>query len=164
MPLVRFASVLALTLCSCGAPQPAPSESLQPVSIVISPAPASSPPSALRAPRDAAAPPAAPLLSCESVIQSHLEETAGTSSGPDLSAGAYGAVLNQGSYVAACKAPAELTVRVCAAIRQGRAVGVTVRTEPRDEQVEGCIDAPVRAMAFPSSQRLDVTRTVFQGQ
>jgi hypothetical protein len=76
----------------------------------------------------------------------------------------HGTVLNAGTYVVACGTPATVTVNICAAIRRGRAVGVTVTTTPGDERIAACIGHAVQGLSFPSSPRLDVASTVFTAQ
>ena len=48
----------------------------------------------------------------------------------DLTAGQFAGVLNNGSYIVACGTPRSMHVNVCAAVQNGRAVGVTVTTDP----------------------------------
>ena len=81
---------------------------------------------------------------------------------PDLTAGAYAAVLNRGTYLNACGVPGNMSVSVCAAVQNGRAVGVTVTTKPRNRGIASCVAAAVRGMAYPSHPRLDVARTHFK--
>lgn len=82
----------------------------------------------------------------------------------DVSAGAYGAVLNKGTYLNACGVPSSMAVTICAAVRDGRAVGITVTTTPGDEAIGGCVARAVQALSFPSSPLLDITRTTFAVQ
>jgi eukaryotic-like serine/threonine-protein kinase len=76
----------------------------------------------------------------------------------------YGAILNRGDYLDACKSPPSVAVRVCAAIRAGHAVAVTVTTTPGVEALSTCIGKAVQAIQFPSSAGLDVASTVFEAQ
>lgn len=104
--------------------------------------------------------------SCEGAAARYNEEykIGGNNGAPDLTAGQYGAVLNRGSYLNACGVPPSMSVNVCAAVQNGRAVGVTVTTDPPNPGVSSCIAGQVRSMGFPSHPRLDVTRTTFAGQ
>jgi hypothetical protein len=77
---------------------------------------------------------------------------------------AYGAVLNGGAYLDACKSPPSAGVKVCAAVKDGRAVGVTVVLSPGEEAVAACIAQKVHELAFPAYPRLDVTNTSFAAQ
>jgi hypothetical protein len=101
--------------------------------------------------------------SCESAQAAYVEEM--TMGGPkgqaDLTAGQYGAVLNRGSYFGHCGVPDSMGISICAAVQNGRAVGVTVVTKPRDPRVQSCIAAGVRGLSFPSNPKLDVSRTNF---
>jgi len=101
--------------------------------------------------------------SCESAQAAYVEEM--TMGGPkgqaDLTAGQYGAVLNRGSYFGHCGVPDSMGISICAAVQNGRAVGVTVITKPRDPHIQSCIAAGVRGLSFPSNPKLDVSRTNF---
>lgn len=104
--------------------------------------------------------------SCEGAAAKYSEEykMGGNNGPPDLTAGQYGAVLNRGSYLNACGVPSNMAVNVCAAVQNGRAVGVTVTTDPPSPGVASCVAGQVRSMAFPAHPRLDVTRTTFAAQ
>ena len=102
--------------------------------------------------------------SCEAAIARYTEEyKIGGSGAPDLTAGAYGNVLNRGSYLNACNVPSNMAVNICAAVQNGRAIGVTVSTSPSNPGVSSCVAGQVRALPFPSHPRLDVARTTFAG-
>ena len=81
---------------------------------------------------------------------------------PDLTAGRYGAVLNRGSYLAACSVPHTTSVQVCAAVINGAATGVSVTLDPPDETAAECVAEAVRGMSFPSHPKLDIATTVFK--
>jgi len=57
--------------------------------------------------------------------------------------------------------PDSMKLNICAAVQNGRAVGVTVVTTPRNGRIASCVAAGVRRLSFPSHPKLDVTRTVF---
>jgi hypothetical protein len=103
-------------------------------------------------------------MSCEEAMNTYVTELKMAGNKPDISAGAYGSSLNSGGYVIACGAPMSMTVNICAAIQNGRAVGVTVTTDPPNPGIASCISGRIRGMGFPSGGALDVTRTVFKGQ
>jgi hypothetical protein len=46
-------------------------------------------------------------------------------------------------------------------VQNGRAVGVTVSTDPPNGAIAGCIASAVRRMGFPSNPKLDVATTRF---
>jgi hypothetical protein len=102
-------------------------------------------------------------MSCESAQAAYVEEmnVGGPRGQADITAGQYGSVLNRGSYFGHCGVPESMGVNICAAVQNGRAVGVTVVTRPRDRRTESCVAASVRGLSFPSNPKLDVTRTQF---
>jgi hypothetical protein len=99
-------------------------------------------------------------MSCEGARAKYIEDY-DKAAPPDLSAGAYGAVLNKGTYLNSCGVPSNMTVNICAAVQNGRAVGVTVTTSPPNKGISSCISGAVRGLPFPSHPRLDVTNTTF---
>jgi len=103
-------------------------------------------------------------MSCEAARNAYVETWnmgGGDKKVPaDLTAGAYGGVLNNGSYFAHCGVPDNVSVTICAAVQNGHAVGVSVYTKPNHPS-RGCIAAAVRRLGFPSHPRLDVTTTTF---
>lgn len=103
-------------------------------------------------------------MSCEAAIAAYNEQWAmdGNRGPRDISAEQYGAVLNSGAYFGHCGVPSSMGVSICAAVQDGRAVGVTVTTSPRSNEVRRCIASAVRGLAFPSHPRMDVTTTVFK--
>jgi len=104
-------------------------------------------------------------MSCEAAQAAYMEEMRmGEKGRPDLTVGQLGAVLNTGSYLNSCGVPSSMSVNVCAAIQNGRAVGVTVTTKPRDGGKSSCIASQIRRLSFPSNPKLDVTRTSFAAQ
>jgi hypothetical protein len=102
-------------------------------------------------------------MSCEAAQARYVEEykMGGSDTPPDLTAGAYGAVLNRGGYLNACGVPSNMDVNICAAVQNGRAVGVTVTTNPSNAGIASCVAQQVRQLPFPSHPRLDVARTTF---
>src|SRR5664279_652683 len=68
--------------------------------------------------------------SCEAAIKAYVDEYDARkkkAEPPDLEANDYGQVLNHGSYLNDCDAPRDMTVDVCVAVQNGKAVGVTVK-------------------------------------
>ncbi len=102
-------------------------------------------------------------MSCEAARDKYVEEIriGGGNAQADLTAGQFGSVLNSGSYVVACGTPQSMHVTVCAAVQNGRAVGVTVSTDPPSPGVASCIAGAVRRMSFPSNPKLDIATTRF---
>ncbi|MCH2111049.1 MAG: hypothetical protein MK135_17155 [Polyangiaceae bacterium] len=102
-------------------------------------------------------------MRCAQAQKTYVEEmTIGAKRAkPDLTAGQFSGVLANGQYLNACGVPSSMGVNICAAIQNGRAVGVTVTTQPKSPSVQSCLTAKVRAMRFPSHSKLDITRTTF---
>jgi hypothetical protein len=80
---------------------------------------------------------------------------------PDLKAEDFAAVLNNGSYMNPCDVPSTSKVRICAAVQNGRAVGVTVLLDPPSTDIEICVAGQVRQLPFPSNAKLDVVNVSF---
>jgi hypothetical protein len=80
---------------------------------------------------------------------------------PDLTRDAFAGVLEHGAYLTRCAIPPRTALEVCAAVRDGAVVGVTVTTEPRDAAINACVRRAVTALRFPRSSQLDITRTRF---
>jgi hypothetical protein len=104
--------------------------------------------------------------SCEAAMDAYNEEKVMGAKGgqTDLTAGQFGRVLNGGGYFSHCGVPNSMAVNICAAVQNGRAVGVTVSTQPHDPKKVACITGAVRGISFPSHPKLDVTRTRFASQ
>ena len=100
--------------------------------------------------------------SCEAAQGAYVEEMKiGQRGQADITAGQYGAILNSGSYFGGCGVPSSMGLNICAAVQNGRAVGVTVTTSPPNPRIASCVNASVRRLNFPSHPKLDVTRTTF---
>jgi hypothetical protein len=75
---------------------------------------------------------------------------------PDLTDAQLAAPMsNVGSFLTVCGTPDGTEVTVHVAIKLGRAVGVTVTTNPPNKTVAACVDKLVRKLAWPSSPKLD---------
>jgi hypothetical protein len=57
--------------------------------------------------------------------------------------------------------PSSTKVNICAAIQNGRAVGVTVSMDPPNPGAVSCVAGRVRGLSFPANPKLDVTTTSF---
>jgi hypothetical protein len=102
-------------------------------------------------------------LSCEGAQAKYSEEMKiGEKGAPDLTQGQFSAVLGKGSYLNSCGVPSATEVSICAAVQNGRAVGVTVSMNPPNPGQASCVAGQVRALSFPSNPKLDVARTTFK--
>jgi len=85
----------------------------------------------------------------------------GAKDGPDLTDAQLSAPMSDASFIDECDAPDDMEVTVKVAIKMGRAVGVTVRTQPPSADVAGCIDHHVRGLSWPSSPKMDSFITTY---
>jgi len=65
------------------------------------------------------------------------------------------------SFLGDCNVPDAMHVTVKVAIRGGRAVGVSVYTNPPNGQIAGCIDRQVRNLAWPVNGKMDEFVTTY---
>lgn len=112
---------------------------------------------------DSAAPALPVGSSCEAAIARNNEEIRiGAARGAaDLTRNAYASILENGRYLAGCSVPDRTVFEVCAAVQGGRAVGITVVSNPSNARLNACVRRAVSHLKFPESARLDVTRTRF---
>jgi hypothetical protein len=117
---------------------------------------------------DAVAPPeSAPapvaVSSCEAAIARNNEQlTIGAARGPaDITREAYASILQNGRYLAACSIPDRTVFEICAAVKDGRAVGITITSNPASPALNACVRSAVARLKFPQNSRLDVTHTRF---
>lgn len=101
--------------------------------------------------------------SCEAAVARNNEqyEIGGPRGPADITRGAYASILENGRYLAGCSLPAKTVFEICAAVKGGRAVGVTVSSNPPSTALNACVRRAVSRLRFPESPRLDVTRTRF---
>lgn len=103
-------------------------------------------------------------MSCEAAQAAYVEEIKMSGSGQaDITRGQYAGIMNNGAYLNRCGVPSNVGVSICAAVQNGRAVGVTVSTTPNHPS-RSCISSQVRGMSFPSHPKLDVVRVNFAAQ
>ena len=120
-------------------PEPAPPlarEQPAPVEREISEAPPEQRP--LRRPdRSDDPPPRSSLPSCEAAAESAQQtiDFRGARGAPDLTRGALAAVLENGAYLNGCAIPARTAIEICAAVQDGKVVGVSVRAQPQDSAI-----------------------------
>jgi hypothetical protein len=102
-------------------------------------------------------------MSYEAVLNSNNEQiTMGQAAGaPDLTDAQLSAPLRHASFVVSCGAPDDMKVTVRVAVRMGRAVGVTVTTNPPRGGVAGCIDRAVRGLQWAQSLKTDFITTTY---
>jgi hypothetical protein len=118
----------------------------------------------LRAPGGSDSPASATTFpSCEAAAAStHEQLMIGQSDpSPDLSREAIAAVLDSGVWIVRCDVPFSTTVELCVAIKEGKVVGVSVDSRPKNLQLDLCLKRRAFGLQFPYSTRLDLARTRF---
>ena len=85
----------------------------------------------------------------------------GGGSGPDLTNAQLGAPLKNATFISGCGAPDSMKVTVKAAVKMGRAVGVSVYTSPPNGAVSSCIDRHVRGLSWPANAKMDFVTTQY---
>jgi hypothetical protein len=103
------------------------------------------------------------VSSCEAAIARNNEQISiGAARGPaDVTREQYAGILQNGRYLAGCAIPGRTVFEICAAVRDGRAVGITVTSSPSNASLNACVRRAVSSLKFPESPRLDVTHTRF---
>jgi len=104
------------------------------------------------------------LPSCESAAAAANEivDLGAARGAPDLTRNAFASVLENGAYLGSCNVPARTALDICAAVQDGKVIGVSVVAEPSSAALSACVRRAVAALHFPQSARLDVTRTRFE--
>jgi hypothetical protein len=99
-------------------------------------------------------------MSYEAALNSNNQTIVmGQNAGPDLTNGQLEAPLKNGAFIGGCGAPNSMKVTVRVAIKMGRAVGVSVYTDPADGPVATCIDHAVRGLSWPANPKMDFVTT-----
>jgi hypothetical protein len=80
---------------------------------------------------------------------------------PDLTNAQLSAPLRHASFIGSCGAPDDMHVTVRVAVKMGRAVGVTVSTNPPSPGVAACVDRAVRGLQWPQSPKADFVTTSY---
>ena len=99
-------------------------------------------------------------VTCDEARDANPEELGDKGSG-DAPTEALAAILSKGTYLDECSVPSDTRVHVCAAVKDGKAIGVTVATDPGAPELETCVAAKVRTLEFPAGATLRVVRTQF---
>lgn len=101
-------------------------------------------------------------MSYEAALSSNVQEiNMGAKSGPDLTDSQLHGPMKNASFISGCGAPDSMKVTVKVAIRNGRAAGVSVYTNPPDGRVSSCVDRHVRGLSWPSNAKMDSFVTTY---
>ena len=100
--------------------------------------------------------------SYESAIAgNNLSLAPGTKDVPDLTDAELAGPMRQGTFLDACEVPSSTKVTVKVAIRNGRAVGVSVYATPPNREAGWCVERHVRGLQWPSNAKLDSFVTTY---
>ena len=69
--------------------------------------------------------------------------------------------MRNATFLGACGAPDSMKVTVKVAIKMGRAVGVSVYTNPPSPGVAGCVERSVRGLNWPANPKMDSFVTTY---
>jgi hypothetical protein len=75
--------------------------------------------------------------------------------GKDLTRDQLGAPIKASNVAVACGLPDSTHAKICALVKGGRALGVSVGVDPKNNKVAACIDRKVRSLSYPSSDQPD---------
>lgn len=102
-------------------------------------------------------------MSYEAALASNVQEVniGGGAGGPDLTDGQLAGPMKSAGFITGCGAPDSMKVTVKVAIKGGRAVGVSVYTNPPDPKVSSCVDGAVRRLSWPANGKMDSFTTTY---
>jgi len=100
--------------------------------------------------------------SCEKAIDENPQEIKmGGKQTKDLTAEQLGQPMKTSSFMSGCGLPDSSNTEICAAVKNGKPLGVSVKVNPSNNRVAACIDRSVRKLSFPKSEKLDVVKQTF---
>jgi hypothetical protein len=101
-------------------------------------------------------------MSYEAALASNNTQiTIGQAQAPDLTDTQLAGPMRNASFLNSCGAPESMKVTVRVAIRMGRAVGVSVYTNPPSAGVASCVDRAVRNLSWPANGKMDTFTTTY---
>lgn len=151
MQVPEIVALLALSV-ACGSPAPPPEAPRATTTDLQAPA--------ASRPAHAYGPPHSTGTSYDAALDTP-EDIASLAGEPELSNADLAGPMNRPSFLADCSVPDSMHVKVQVAVRDGAAIGVTVRTDPDDTTVAECIDKAVRGLTWPASKRRDSLTTAY---
>ena len=100
--------------------------------------------------------------SCEKAIDENPQEIKmGAKQTKDLTAEQLGAPMKTSAFMNGCGLADSANAEICAAVKNGKPLGVSVKVNPANNKVAACIDRSVRKLSFPKSEKLDVVKQTF---
>lgn len=101
-------------------------------------------------------------MSYEAALASNVQEiNMGGKGGPDLTDAQLSAPMKNAAFISGCGAPNSMKVTVKVAVKGGRAVGVSVYTNPPNPGVASCVDRHVRGLGWPPNSKMDSFTTTY---
>lgn len=101
-------------------------------------------------------------MSYEAAIAgNNTQVTIGQAAAPDLTDTQLNGPMRNASFLNSCGAPNSMKVTVRVAIKMGRAVGVSVYTNPPNAQIAACVDRAVRNLSWPANGKMDSFTTTY---
>jgi hypothetical protein len=80
---------------------------------------------------------------------------------PELSDVELSSPMRDAPILATCGAPDTMKLTLRVVVRDGKAVGVTVRTDPDDATIAECVDKAVRELSWATSKHRDSFTTSY---
>lgn len=100
--------------------------------------------------------------SYESAIAgNNLKLAPGSLDAPDLTDAELAGPMRDGTFLDTCGVPTSMHVTVKVAIRQGRAVGISVYPTPPSQEIAGCVERHVRGLQWRSNAKMDSFITTY---
>jgi hypothetical protein len=102
--------------------------------------------------------------SCEKAQDENMQRIdmrKGAHSKADLTKEQLGAPMRTNGFFASCGLPDDANADICAAVKNGKPVGVSVMVTPENKRIAACIDRSTRRLTFPVSENLDVVHQKF---
>lgn len=85
----------------------------------------------------------------------------GGASKPDLTDSQLGAPMRTSAFFSHCGLKDSENVEICAAVKHGKPLGVSVAVSPTNKRTAACIDRAVRKLHWPDSEKLDTVKQKF---
>jgi len=147
----RLRPLIIVIAAGCASPKEPPPKTAD---LVVPPMPASATPAA----KASAEPPPERKLSYEEALadsNAQIDDRPPVPNEPDMTDAQLMGPMRNAAFISGCGAPDSMKVTVKVAVLRGRAIGVTIWTNPQDESVARCVDEHVRQLRWPVKQKMD---------
>jgi hypothetical protein len=101
--------------------------------------------------------------SCEKAMDDNPQtiDMGKKNSKPDLTNDQLGQPMRNSTFFSGCGLADSANADICAAVKQGKVLGVSVKITPNNNKVAACIDKATRKLPFPQSDKMDVVKQHF---